>query len=415
MSHPQTKNVNEPNHALQTTQEIKRLRKQHEDQMGKQQWGEAENTARCALLVDPSSCIAYQLLFDAVICSNTPERFSLIIESAIQHAASRPRFASIRLALLGLPEEARQKLVESMYNKWPELRSSPVVSDLVISINSNHESIAQQALTLAEEQGRERAFEFLEDALNKAKSPAEKKRIKLNWENLSAIPSPQQLPRPLIELNGQEVSCSSDTNTGKVALFFSGIGRSIDLPLRYIDAFLAAEGYTTIFVGDKSFTLSMNGIQSLGPDFQTTNLELRKIIDSFNCDSLTVLGKSGGGFPALHYGIELGADRIITFSPPTCVSASFTDSVGDNRAPALNRRLQRAIPRDKLDIALTIEKRKPTCPIEIHFGNEQAIDRAHANHLGKFDNVSLYPMADYADHESMRQHMINGSLQTVLS
>jgi len=215
---------------------------------------------------------------------------------------------------------------------------------------------------------------------------------------LARMAAAPDLPRALIADDGSELVMSPKGDTRRVAIVFTGLAERVSgLPATVFDRLLASAGYQSIFLRDRSRCGFACGIGSLAPTARDTIDILRERIASPDREELLVIGASGGGFSSLHYGIELGADRIIVFSGGTVCLPEDLEAVGDFRVPVIARRTRkRAGPRD---FVRPVREAPPD--ILLHYPSDMAADAGHAHHLAGSPGVRLHAWPDARRHNIM--------------
>ena len=212
------------------------------------------------------------------------------------------------------------------------------------------------------------------------------------------------LPRDLIADDGSELVMSPKGDTRRIAIVFTGLAERVSgLPATIFDRLLANAGYQSIFLRDRSRCGFACGIGSLAPNARDTIDILRERIASPDREELLVIGASGGGFSSLHYGIELGADRIIVFSGGTVCLPEDLEAVGDFRVPVIARRTRkRAGPRDFVRPVREVLAGHPAPPdILLHYPSDMAADAGHAHHLAGSPGVRLHAWPNARRHNIM--------------
>jgi len=112
--------------------------------------------------------------------------------------------------------------------------------------------------------------------------------------------------------------------------------------------------------------------------------------------------------PRYHYGVELGADCILSFGAPTYHSPNLGGA-------AIQRRLYETFLSNwELDLRAFLQSRSYTSHINLFFGERELRDRAHALYLDDLDGVTLHPVSQLNDHECLRWFALNRDLRTLL-
>lgn len=201
------------------------------------------------------------------------------------------------------------------------------------------------------------------------------------------LPPPQALRRALItEDDSADVIISPPGDGDTIAVIFTGLRDRMQYPLTVLDHYLAALGVTAVYLRDFDRLLYWNGVRSWGGP-EAMPKRIRSLAAGRR---LVVIGGSAGGFGAIRWGIDLGADRIIAFAPPTNLEEEFRQSIGDGRAKVLANRLRRHIPPEERNLAHRIAAAGGRIPIHLVFGSANAIDSGHARNLAGIPGVHLH-------------------------
>ena len=140
---------------------------------------------------------------------------------------------------------------------------------------------------------------------------------------------------------------------------------------------------------DPRRSLMMAGAASLAEDYETTLDRLRFLLEAWRIRRLFVLGYSAGGYPALRYGADLGAHRVVLMSGWIATEladqgpllASVLGSVGH-----------------MYEEPTKLVARAPGTEFVLAYGAENARDEAHARTLERAANVTLRPVRGVASH-----------------
>lgn len=218
-----------------------------------------------------------------------------------------------------------------------------------------------------------------------------------DWLALS--PADKDLKRPVaLESLNAEVQISRSTNSDCVVLVFLGLANRAMLPIGVLDRFFAALNCSALYIRDNRRLLGNKGIASMGESFDDTVHYLRKIIAELGGRRCTTVGTSAGGYPALRYGLELGAEKILCFSGLTNISAGF--AAKDGRAPIVARMLQ-ILPIEALDMRPRVIDGNGKSQIHLVYGDAHPQDAMHALYLEGCPGVHLHPLRDLEGHASM--------------
>ncbi len=225
-------------------------------------------------------------------------------------------------------------------------------------------------------------------------------------------PADSELQRPLLADDAErDVFVAQGVGAKAVAVVFAGNNDlALGLPLSVFDRYLAALGVDAIYLKDHSRLFFLSGVRSLRR-YEAALESLRTMLAKLPAARLHMIGMSGGGPAAIRYGVDLGAQNIVSFCGPT--------KIDFDRLPApvhriLAKRLQAAIPAQYLDARLFLEARDVRPRIHMVYGAEMARDRAYAEHLAGMPMVTLRPLAGFDRHEIFPALAATGELRTLL-
>lgn len=114
-----------------------------------------------------------------------------------------------------------------------------------------------------------------------------------------------------------------------------------------------------------------------------------------------MIGSSGGGLPAVHYGLRLGADQIIGLSAATNLSSDFFMQNHDRRARLTIKRLNQTIAKNLLDVKPWLRAAAKQPKIDLFFAAENEGDWSQAQHLSDLPGVSLHGTSGWQNHNIM--------------
>lgn len=209
----------------------------------------------------------------------------------------------------------------------------------------------------------------------------------------AALKRPAELAQVLAEVQASRPSAS-----GCVALVFLGLANRAMLPTEIFDRFLAALDISALYIQDNRRLSGIVGVASLGKTFEDTVDALQGMLREQGCRRCITIGSSAGGYPALRYGLRLGAEKILCFSGPTNITAEFL--VNDGRASIIARRVQ-ALPREVLDMKPHVLAAEGQSEIHMFYGERHQLDSMHARYLEGCPGVRLHPLEGLEDHWSI--------------
>ena len=133
----------------------------------------------------------------------------------------------------------------------------------------------------------------------------------------------------------------------------------------------------------------MAGVPSLARSYAETLDRLRFLLDAWRIERLFVLAYSAGGYPALRYGVDLSAERIVLMSgwidlelaDQGPLLSSLVGSVGHMYGPPA-----------------ALMARAPRTQCILAYGADNPRDEAHARTLAGARNVILRPLNGVSGH-----------------
>jgi tetratricopeptide (TPR) repeat protein len=173
-------------------------------------------------------------------------------------------------------------------------------------------------------------------------------------------------------------------------LVFTGSNDAVSMPLALFDQYLAPLAITAIYLKDFNRLRFLRGIRSMGADYQTTLVALRELLAGLGVRRLCTLGNCDGGFAAIRYGVELGADRIIAFHAPTHSPPETLAKVEQARN-FMRRRLAAMVPADMSDLRQFLQACPHDARIELFYDETEPRDTLHAMYLSDLPGIRLHP------------------------
>jgi tetratricopeptide (TPR) repeat protein len=215
-------------------------------------------------------------------------------------------------------------------------------------------------------------------------------------------PGPAEWKRSLLVPNGErDVLIAPVRNADTAVLVFTGSNDAVSMPLPLFDRYLAKLNITAIYLKDFKRLRFLTGIESLG-DYQGTLLALRQTLDRMEIKRICTLGNCDGGFAAIRYGIELGAECIVAFGAPTHSSQDSLTKIEQARN-FMKHRLAAKVPSAMTDLKPFLESREYKAHLELFYEEEDARDSIQALHLAGLPGIRLHPQAGLSNHYLLRR------------
>lgn len=168
-----------------------------------------------------------------------------------------------------------------------------------------------------------------------------------------------------------------------------------------------------LFLKDPDQMSFAYGTPALGACHASITPSLQRFLASLGVQRFHVLGTSSGGFAALHFALSAGAAGVLTLSPATTLVpllARIRAAADPERRAELDRR-QPALP----DIAdLLTQVQHPPCPALLVHAAGHAEDAAQCHRLQGQPGISLQPIADCAQHDTLGPLIASGAISGLI-
>jgi tetratricopeptide (TPR) repeat protein len=243
---------------------------------------------------------------------------------------------------------------------------------------------------------RNPSLELTFDATSAVSRTAEGDLGRAQEKELRAIadkdPGPAERVRPILVADPErDVLIAEVTGAETAVLVFTANNDGVSMPLPVFDRYLATLDLTAIYLKDFQRLRYLLGIQSLSQDYQGTLAALRDILSRLGVKRLCTIGNCVGGFAAIRYGVELCADRVLTFGTPTYLSPDPLTPMEPTRHFMRNR-LAANVPGEMLDLRPFLEARQHNTQIELFYEEDDPVGRIHALHLSDLPGIRFHPL-----------------------
>lgn len=197
-----------------------------------------------------------------------------------------------------------------------------------------------------------------------------------------------------------------------LVLVFGGLRDMVGASLPKFDRDFRPHRVSTLYLSDPRRLLMLAGAPSFG-SYEQTIAGLRELIARWGVERLYCQGMSAGGYPAILYGLELGARRILTMAAPTDLIGEVADA--DGRARIVMNRIRAAVDDSKLDLRQRLIAAPAPPQIINYYGADSAEDVRHAQRLQGLPNVSLRPVDGEVGHNVFAALKDRGEYPAVLA
>lgn len=198
----------------------------------------------------------------------------------------------------------------------------------------------------------------------------------------------------------------ADSDTTLIA--FAGKAQLLGLSIYFMHSLLGRLNANLIYLFDWSNSFYFGGVSGLGGSVDASVERLRGLCAELKSRRVLCLGQSAGGFGALHYGVKLGADGVMTFSP--ILLPVTRGKVRERIGNRIGRPLTDADTQLREQIAAA-----PRAPhIEIVYGTDNKADVASAHYLADLPMVVERPLPGVSDHGTIQVTVANNTFGPLL-
>lgn len=206
---------------------------------------------------------------------------------------------------------------------------------------------------------------------------------------------------------------SIDSST--LLILFGGIAGGVSMPV--YEFFRVTEGYPVkrLFLRDPRHAWYLRGLPGVGDDAESIRTGLEEAIRRADVRRVVMAGASAGGFAALRFGSQLGADRVLAFSPQTFIDAPRRASSGDGRWESQIAALHAALGEDSPEFdAVPPVTEAAGVRFSVHVSGDHPMDLWHAQRLAGLGNVDI-TVHDRGGHLLVKFLRDNGDLPGILT
>jgi pimeloyl-ACP methyl ester carboxylesterase len=196
-----------------------------------------------------------------------------------------------------------------------------------------------------------------------------------------------------------------------VVVVFCDYKHRIGMPLSMLHRWLSGWPVSLIYLRDPKNLAYLSGIDALGPGMAATLAELRREIDALRAKRVVCYGHSIGGYGALRYGLELGAEAVVLMAGLANLKPSF--NVGLNYGGAA-KRIQAMFPREPLDLRRRHQASARPPRTWMVYAEHNWDDRLHAEHMSGLRDLSLFQVDGSESHNVAADLMRAGTFDSLI-
>ena len=227
----------------------------------------------------------------------------------------------------------------------------------------------------------------------------------------AAIPAGQP---PFVDDPRAFVQVAPHAGADTVVFAFTGGSRRLGIPVTIMQRFFAARGVHVVYLRDANRQMYRNGVTGLGGSRATSLDALRAIASDLGATRIVTFGASMGGYAALWYGLDLGAEAVLALSASTRLDVSRMTRRWRLRAEA---ELGRALVDSDLEpfnLRALYEGAPKPPRVRLVYSAELESDRQHAENMAGLPRVALDALEGEATHSSWRLLVVSGGFEETL-
>jgi hypothetical protein len=265
------------------------------------------------------------------------------------------------------------------------------------------------------EAGRVRLLEYAARHLHAAFPDIAYLATLVSW--FDAIPRHLPEPLPFTDEAEAEIQIVRRAGCDTVLFCFCGARGTLGTHLNLSHEWLGRLPVTLVYIKDFGSHCGGGGYPTLASDRETSVMILRWIAGKLGGKRIFTLGVSLGGYPALHYGLRLGAEGVLSLAGATDLTREFNEAI--RPLPPSHANLLENFP----DYAMNMRElygasgRRPRVLLAHSAGERH--DRLHAERMSGLPGVDVIAVENHAHHNVvdplMQRKQYGGLLHRLLS
>jgi hypothetical protein len=196
-----------------------------------------------------------------------------------------------------------------------------------------------------------------------------------------------------------------------VVVVFCGYNHMVGMPPRILHRWLSCWPVSLIYLRDPKSQAYLGGIEPLGQDLGATVAGLRREISALGARRVVCYGPSIGGYGALRYGLELGADAVVCMGGIVNLTPGF--NVGLNHRERIDQ-AQALFPDEPLDLRHLHQAAAQPPQTFMVYAEHNWDDRLHAEHMAGLRDVALIQIDGARSHHAAMELMRSGGFKRVM-
>jgi hypothetical protein len=210
----------------------------------------------------------------------------------------------------------------------------------------------------------------------------------------------------------REVQVVANPAADAVLIVFCGRFHRIGMSLSAMHRWFGRLPASLIYLRDFRHLFYLAGLSSLGADRDDTIAALRRIVAALNGRRTLCLGASAGTYPALHYGLDLGAEAVVGLAGAIDLSVDFNAQLTGAGTIA---RLHAELPDAAIDLRRAYAAAAKVPYARIVYGGDNWDDRLHAESMSGLPTITLEAVDACDNHNVTLELIRRGQFEPMLS
>jgi hypothetical protein len=211
---------------------------------------------------------------------------------------------------------------------------------------------------------------------------------------------------------GRDLQVVANPAADAVLIVFCGRFHRIGMSLSAMHRWFGRLPASLVYLRDFRHLFYLSGLPSLGANRDDTIAALRRMVASLNGRRILCLGASAGTYPALHYGLDLGAEAVVGLSGAIDLSVDFNARLTGAETIA---RLHAELPAAAIDLRRAYATAPKPPRARIAYGADNWDDRLHAESMRGLSTVRLEAVDACDNHNVTLELIRRGQFEPMLN
>jgi hypothetical protein len=228
-----------------------------------------------------------------------------------------------------------------------------------------------------------------------------------------AVPRHLPPPRPFRDDPAADVQVVRAPDSDAVLICFCAARGTLGLPVNFVHQWLGRLPASLVYLKDARDLFGALGFPSLAPDRSGSIAALRDLARELGGNRIYTLGVSRGGYAATYYGLELGAQAVLSLAGATDLTGEFVNAM--KPASEIYLRMLRAAPDYAVNLGERYRSAQEWPQVMIAFSSGYQRDRAQAERMAGVLDVELIAVDGKAQHNVIDLLIRQGTLWGLLN